>query len=185
MKKILSKLSVFLCAFVLLFCFSGCTILPGINFGGGGGGGNTGGGSGGGTGSSGIGSGEHTEEPVDDPEFEQDEDGNYSYYSDYIEQYYGVRVMSVPPEGQTTENETTNKERRRFYINAKAQFEVLSQYILYYLVGSFGSGIENTSIAGYDSEFGSDYTITLPAMSPVVINADAFNSDEFLIERVL
>ena len=185
-KKILSKLSVFLCAFVLLFCFSGCTIIPGIDFGGGSGGGSsTGGGSGGGTSSGGIGSGDYTEEPIDDPEFEQDEDGNYTYYSDYIEQYYGVRVMSVPPEGQTTDNETTNTERRRFYIDAKAQFEVLSQYILYYLVGSFGSGIGQTTIAGYDSEFGSDYTITLPAMSPVVRDADAFDSDELLIERVI
>ena len=171
MKKIFSVIMEFLCTFAFLFCFSGCSIFPGLG-GGTGGSGGTGGGTGG-TGGSGGGSSDW-EQPVDDPEFDVDEDGNYSYFSDYISAFDGVRVMSVPPADAKSGNELTDAERERFYANVYTQFEVMSKYILYSLVGEYGGGISDMTIKGSNTmatlgtkkDYGEDYELVLHAKVP-------------------
>jgi len=177
-KKIFSRILGIFYTFILLFCFAGCTIIPGWDIDSGSGGSvpsddNT-------TDNSG-GSDDDEETDVDDPEFDQDEEGNYTYYSDYIETYDGVRILSVPTAGAESGNSVTDAERVRFYTNVSAQFEVLSEYILDYLVGEFGGGITATSITSWDG----DYITAIESITPTNRNQDVYDSNAYVIERVI
>lgn len=172
MKKVFSKILGLFCAFALFFGFSGCSLVPGLS----GGGGGTGGGGSGNT------NNDHTnEQPVTNPEFEQDAEGNWVYFDDLINDCYGVRIVSIPPVGAESGNEVTNAERARFYTNVSAQFEVLSEYVLCYLLGEFGGGIEAVDIVSEDG----DYATKIQAISPQERDVNIFDTNQYRIEGVL
>ncbi len=190
MKKLFKKIITFFYAFALLFCFAGCSIFPGI----GGGSGSGGSGSGGSTGG-GIGGSTGTIES-DDPEFDVDEDGNFTYFTDDIASFDGVRILSVPKYGDISENQLTNEERERFFANVYTQFEVVAKFILYNLVGEFGSGISAQTIqgttvlgSGIGKDYGGDYQIQIGAITPktryYAVGVDIFDSNEMAIVRVV
>ena len=193
MKKIFSKVMGLICTFALLFCFTGCVVFPGTGGGGNGGyypGGGTAGG--GGTGGS---SDYHEEFPNE--EFEKDEQGNYTYFSDFIDTFNGVRLVCIPPAGAKSGNELTDAERSRFYANVYTQFEVLAKIILYSLVGEYGGGISSTLITGSDTtssalgelatkiNYGDDYQYNLNEIIPKVAQnriGDIVSTNEYNIE---
>ena len=176
MKKIFSKIFGLLCTFTFLFCSAGCSIIPGWTFG-------TGSDDlnlpdGGDTNNNGSG-GTIADGP--DPEFVKGDEGNWSYYSDYIDSYDGVRILSVPPADDVTGNANTDNERARFYTNVSAQFEILSEYSLYYLLGQYGGGISDTPITSVDS----DYSTRIESISPEVRNLNTYDTNAYMIERVI
>lgn len=182
MKKIFSRVLGVFYTFILLFCLTGCSIFPGWTFNSGDGGGSSSGGSDDTNDNSG---GDDYNPVVDDPEFEQDEEGNYTYFSDYIASYDGVRILSVPPVGAESGNSVTDAERERFYTNVSAQFEILSEYILYYLAGEFGGGTNARSVSSWDGDYVTELQGLIPTNRLNPDGEDIYDSNAYVIERAI
>lgn len=180
-KKIITKFLSLLCTFAFLFCFSSCVIKD--DFGDSDGDLQIYDGSGNDSGSN----ADDSSQPQSsgDPEFEIDEDGNYTYFTDMYDTYKGIKIVSVPKKGAESQSQTTNAERQRFYANLNSQFEVMSEYIIYYLVGNFGVPTPQNAIKGDDGTYGEDYTKEIAAISPAQTDATIFDTNDYLIEKNL
>ena len=183
MAKLMTRIFGLLFVVAFFFCFTACDLSALRWMPSGGGSSTPSGGSSGGSG--GGGGGHYSDETGTDYMFEQDENGNYVFFSDALNDVMGAQLMSIPKKDALSENEQTNTERRRFYDNLNSQFFVLSTYALTYLLGQFGGGFAGGEIQNAASEFVDDYVLSVSQLTPFVQNEDIFDTNEFLIEQNL
>ena len=190
MKKIIQTVLVCIITLCASIVFSGCNWWFG--------GGDTGthnGGSGGNGGSVRPGVPTVEEEYIKPEPPKQDYSINIETAKRYAEYYdatiQGVRAVYMPGAYEQSDDEVLQADRDKFWYNASFQYEIVAKYILYRLVGEYGTGISGDSIT---YEFFADTSllpegdetqivVSLPGGTPYVkggylleTNVDAINS---------